>query len=372
MSSEAAGYTQQTEEVDAQLASALEVAEVEEMVANLEDGSGSSSDGSDGSDSEASTEEENVDVKSTDGQDKSGGGGDDKSPKPDGSSSAIASSSTPDVVDIAVALESLTIENSKEMLANQKQKAVKEVENLKSLAKQLKKLKREEKQIMAEELKKQKSDMMKEQRHEARERMITINVEMNGEMKATTVAMKFTGAMLRDEVARIFGITVKKHIKKMRLLLAGRNLLDNPRRTLAMQMALDGCVIYASFPISGGAGKKRSKDVTGEDFQFNITPPDLVAGELDIVKQAFQLRGVNIAGWVESLNLVEASSLLQVIEEQPKTGMTRSRINPYMPFVKEFNDLEARTRFFKKCMSENHFRQAHPSVKLIFVKHTPQ
>ena len=300
---------------DAQLATALQRAEIEDANENLSVGTTSSSDGSedDGSESEASTEDDVEKKVSNDEQEK-----DDKdkneeqSPHDEGSSSAPLPSS---LDDIHKKLETMSIDETKKTLGLQKARVIREVKMFKALSKKVQELK-----------KKEKAEMLKTAKKDERERLVAVNVTgLEGTTQTLNVPLTLTGAMLRDRIAVEFGITTRKVIESFRLMLGDKNILDAPQRTLARHQIYDGCVV--SVFIGGvGGGTKRSKETMLDEFQFSINPPDVLPDELDVVKKAFQLRVINVSNWVKFLNTDDSAGLLKVLEEQGKgTWMTRSR-----------------------------------------------
>ena len=325
-----------------------------ERVITLEDaqaaiGASSDSEGSDGTVASIPSDDEGTDSgKSLDGQKKDK---DDKD-KHDGdgdastsiSASASASASVLTTKDIMEMMEAMTIEEIEDFHADYKSKAKTAIDNYKAIDKRLKKIKSDEKK----ELRRKELEQTRKEQKGEREKRITINVTMNSECKAVSVPSNATGAMFRDEVARAFNITVRKIIKSLRINFQNEDVLDHPRRTMAKAGMSDGCSCQAF--VKGSGGGKRTRDTketssTKEDLatlmDFNIAAPEPKDSDTVFIRNAFNIKSVDIKEWLKSLPNAKVEELMKKIDDNDgKKANLKYTVAPFLEFITEHKSLQ--------------------------------
>ena len=273
--------------------------------------------------SEDETEEEKS-PKSQDGRDKEDDKNDDDDRHDGGSSSAAASMSPLDKM--IEKMEGLKIEAEKAM------------EDYLNVKKVVANLKREEKKEANKLLQMEKRQTQKEEKAKARAMTININFIMGEKRFVIAFAKDTTIKDVRDKVRDHIGTITKKQFKTYRFL-KGDVELSSHRKTVAGYELTDGSIINIQGAISGGGKRVKKEQTTNEMIDFDITPPAIFAGDIRVVQSALKLGEVSIEPWVQSLTLEQSSSLVKQMDEQPKTGVVGTLVEPYLQFVREYADL---------------------------------
>lgn len=218
------------------------------------------------------------------------------------------------------------------------------------LKKRIKKIEKKEKSEVKKALSAEKKEQEKEIKKEQRETEMVINVSFNERNYALTLKGTSTFADLRDAFVHVSGVS-KKAAKKFSYSFNSMFLGDHPRRTLLGWKMRDGDQVQVSVGGSGGAGRKRTSAEASEniDFNFSFTPPKVNEKDIVEVKTALSLQSVDVEQWVKSLNVKQSSDLLDVIDNQSKTGDLKAFVSPYMQFIREYYALK--DWFFKNLMS---------------------
>lgn len=236
-----------------------------------------------GSDTEQEQTSDEEEMMSGDGQEPMSGekrDSDDDQP-PSASAGVVASSSSsagavskPDFDKYAIPedvveqlIKGATLDDLSLLEAELKNLAISTVERMKKVGEEKKRIEKEARAIIQKE---KKAERQKEKQQETRvekERLVVINLSINGESKTIEVKNSATVKDLRDTIAQKFlsGMT-KKQVKKMRLLLNNNNdLCEAPRKTVKGLHLSDTDVFHIQLGIVGG-GKRGFSTASDKGF----------------------------------------------------------------------------------------------------------
>ena len=91
----------------------------------------------------------------------------------------------------------------------------------------------------------------------------------------------------------------------------------------------------------GGAGKKRTKITDVVDEIEVLFAPEVSSNDVQVVKSALALKSISVKGWIESLNHDDAGALMKIMDKQTySSGNLSATLNPFMPYIKEFRELD--------------------------------
>ena len=314
--------------------------------------SGSSANESDASsDSEDGEDDEAEDKKSNDAQQDDGG---DKSPPPD-ASGASSSQPLPTTVMVLPAPETQTDFTDEELITMMgsatniamKQELIEKnimpkarfyVECLNKTKKEIKKMKDLEAKERRKEERRVKKEQEKLDKQEVRTRDFTVNVKgEDGVSKPVVVNASMTIKDFREAIVRSHYPSMSKKLSKtMRLVFGSADLTLNPRRTLGKHGLVDGSSVQIFFAGQGGAKRTRSNMV--EEVGVILTPTPLQNDPVSVTN-ALKVTDIKFEGWLESLSMEKIEALVGAMENQSRTGNIQSMVNPYLRFVKEYEDI---------------------------------
>ena len=122
----------------------------------------------------------------------------------------------------------------------------------------LKMLKKQKKKEENKRLRAEKMQAMKEEMAEMRAKLITVNFVLNGTSYSCTLPLTSTVKDMRQEIARVANIKVKKVVKGLSICKASdstRNLCDSSRKTLGGLGVVDGDSFIVNIAGQGGVKK---------------------------------------------------------------------------------------------------------------------
>ena len=77
-----------------------------------------------------------------------------------------------------------------------------------------------------------------------------------------------------------------------------------------------------------------------EEAQPLLFVPTHQANDIEVFTKCLNLTNINIKIWIESLDLEKSEELAEVIDQQQKTGDMTVLLKPYLPFIKECDELQ--------------------------------
>ena len=136
----------------------------------------------------------------------------------------------------------------------------------------------------------------------------------------------------------------------------------------------ENSVLNMFLNIAGGASAKRprgsdeKKDAGDDILAFEIAQPKVLATDSDVVKKALSMAKIDVKGWIKSIEPTKAEELLDIITEQNKNTHIKFLIKPYLPFIKEYAQLEDRWDC-QTVQSEIRFRQPPKQGSEVHFRH---
>ena len=204
---------------------------------------------------------------------------------------------------------------------------------------QLKMLKKQKKKEENKRLRAEKMKAMKEEMAEMRAKLITINFVLNGTSYSCTLPLTSTVKDMRQEMARVANIKVKKVVKGLSIYKASdstRNLCDSSRKTLGGLGVSDGDSFIVN--IAGQGGVKKTKKAALKTEQKDKMTFETVFGNAIF---AWNTTNYDFSKTLSEMSLDDVTKIRDYLKHNKSRNEIKiSRVVEFLPIYKMAEDVQ--------------------------------
>ena len=210
------------------------------------------------------------------------------------------------------------------------------------IKKTIKKMETEETKQKKKEEKSIKDAEKKEQKAKKKDITFVLNINFAGQTFPINVSRGMTLQDIRPIIGDHLKMT-KKVSKSLSVRIADTDWTSGRKTVGGMmkeKLLKEGDTLIVSTGLRGGGPKR--KTTSTDDNVIVLIAPTVLSSDPDCIRQALQLKGLNIEPWVKGLSKQKLKDFMDTLDSQPKTGNLPSLIAPYLSFITEWSNLKDR------------------------------